>query len=257
MQVYIGIGNTKKIAKQMAAERAVRSLIQFRRESGAVGQLDLATKSSAFLSAAARHRSLTVYRPRPQLHAAEDFTSDDTEGVAVLFQSFDELTSDGDSGCQSPTSRSIEDDDDVRGSGDFDSRRRCRHNFETDITNEDCGTTMRYAFYDNRRSVGNRPWITAGLRSSPAAILNDLRPGVEYQVMSRDEVVAGVERTEHDDCQLQRPSSEQRVPGRTGYVASITVDGRQFIGYGRTKRSAKRRAATEALRTVFLLRHLV
>ena len=223
----------------MAAERAIRTLVQFRRESAAVGQLDLATKSAAV----ARHRT-------HKLNAAEDFTSDDTDGVAVLFHRFDELTSDGDSGCQSPSSPSIDDDEDEKGGVELNHQRRhCRRNHEKNIANE-YSTASRNQLHSIPCSRGARP--PAGLWSNPVAILNDLRPGIEYRVMSRDEVMAEVEGMVASAMQC---SSSKPFASR--FVVSITVDGRQFIGSGRTRRSAKRRAATEALRNVFLLRHLV
>ena len=84
-------------------------------------------------------------------------------------------------------------------------------------------------------SPGRRPAV--GVWPNPVAILNDLRPDAVYELTRGGDNGVGI-----------RPAV---------MTAAVTVDGRTFTGIGRTKKSAKSRAAVEVLRRVFQLHHII
>ena len=168
-ETYTGTGNSKKIAKMSAAERALKSFVQFPAPS----------KASSALKA--------QYIPT-------DFTSDNPETFMSDFESF----------------------------GD-----------DMDMTSTN-GTTT--ALIPQVIGDAKRQKITQAQAEgkNPVMILNELRPGLNYEFVS-----------------------ESGEGNSKNFTMSVEVDSQKFEGRGRNKKIGKARAAQAALSKLFNLHFTV
>jgi len=255
VQTFKGVGHTKKRAKQSAAQSALHSCVQFRhpqhvqtnasdderRRRGVMAMEDFTADDvddgKLHLNFNCLNKSATLSRPEEwgkKCHSANHRLSFWTRhfGSGCLEDGFDQLFNHIEG---STTSGFSDDENDERRSRYLSGA----HRLNTGLVEDWSAPSAMYEISPDRRpsstSMRRRWW-------NPVAVLSDLRPNIQYHKNAASD-------TSDEDERPDRRTINRR---RAGSVTITTVvDGRRFHGRGRTAKQAKRRLASDVLRTVF------